>query len=385
MHWGQRISAGTRAFATATFCTLAGVAPTWCGAADEPLTVESQVNVSPKEGVEKDAGGVNFVVAPIPISNPTIGSGAALTGMILYDVDPLSPVSFTALGGGYTSSDSWLVAAAEKLNFDADNYRATAAVGLGQLNYNFFGIGSADTGRSIPLDQRAFASLLDFRRRVFGSMHLGLRWVYGDVKTALPAKLAPDDPTINSRELDTVLSGLGVVGDWDSRDQPFSPKRGTYVELTSNFPRTAFGSDRNFQTYSLAWNYYRELGEPNVLAARVYMCSVSQSTPFFLTCAFGASRDLRGYEAGRYRDVNEIAVQAEYRMMLWRRFGGVVFAGVGSVASTFGNLFSSTALPSAGVGLRYLAVPTQGVMISVDYAWGRAGSQGLYVYIGDSF
>ena len=385
MDWGQRISAGTRTFVAARLCALAGLALPLCAAADEPLTVESQITVSPAEGVKEEAGGVNYVVAPIPISNPTIGTGLAVTGMILYDVDPRSPVSFTALGGGYTSSDSWLVAGAEKLNFDADNYRATAAVGLGQLNYNFFGIGSSDSGRSIPLDQRAFAWLLDFRRRVFGSMHLGLRWVYGDVKTAIPVKTGTGDPTIDQRELDTTLSGLGVVGDWDSRDQAFSPKRGTYVELTSNFPRTAFGSDRNFQTYSLAWNYYHELGEPNVLATRLYLCSVSHSTPFFLTCAFGASRDLRGYEAGRYRDVNEIAVQTEYRMMLWRRFGGVVFAGVGSVANTFGNLFSSTALPSAGVGLRYLAVPTQGVMVSVDYAWGRAGSQGLYVYIGDSF
>lgn len=31
------------------------------------------------------------------------------------------------------------------------------------------------------------------------------------------------------------------------------------------------------------------------------------------------------------------------------------------------------------------SVPSQGVNISVDYAWGKAGSSGLYVYIGDSF
>ena len=55
------------------------------------------------------------------------------------------------------------------------------------------------------------------------------------------------------------------------------------------------------------------------------------------------------------------------------------------MADTFGNLFSSTLLPAGGVGLRYLAVPASGVNISVDYAWGKSGSGGLYVYIGDAF
>jgi outer membrane translocation and assembly module TamA len=80
-----------------------------------------------------------------------------------------------------------------------------------------------------------------------------------------------------------------------------------------------------------------------------------------------------------------IAAQAEYRLRLSSRFGAVAFAGAGSVADTFGNLFSSTVLPDAGVGLRFLAIPSQGVNISVDYAWGRDGSSGLYVYIGDAF
>jgi len=35
-----------------------------------------------------------------------------------------------------------------------------------------------------------------------------------------------------------------------------------------------------------------------------------------------------------------------------------------------------------GVGLRSLAVPASGVNISIDYAWGKSGSGGLYGYIG---
>jgi len=48
-----------------------------------------------------------------------------------------------------------------------------------------------------------------------------------------------------------------------------------------------------------------------------------------------------------------IAGQVEYRRSLFGRLGAVAFVGAGSVAGTFGNLFSSTLLPAGGVGLRY--------------------------------
>ena len=35
--------------------------------------------------------------------------------------------------------------------------------------------------------------------------------------------------------------------------------------------------------------------------------------PFYDQCLLGMSQDLRGYEAGRYRDRRMLAAQAEYR------------------------------------------------------------------------
>jgi outer membrane protein assembly factor BamA len=351
-----------------------------------PMQVEGQTEVSPAQAVSTSTTtGHDIVVAPIPISNPSVGSGLALTGMWLYQMDPQSPESFTGLGGGYTSNQTWIAGAVEKLNFDADLYRLTAGIGLGQINYNFYGIGTATSNASIPLEEKVLGGMIDFRRRIFAALHVGLRWTYGDVKTALGATPGPLAPYIDGRQFDLTVSGLGLVASWDTRDRGFSPTKGTFAEFKSNFASSVFGSDLAFQTYKLAWNGYYLLGDPNVLAARVSVCKVSNSTPFFETCAFGSNDDLRGYETGRYRNYNMIATQAEYRIKLTARFGAVAFAGIGSVADTFGHLFSSTALPSAGLGLRYLAVPSQGVTISVDYAWGRDGSNGVYIYIGDSF
>jgi hypothetical protein len=348
----------------------------------DPTNSEGQSQVDPAQGVST---GHNIVVAPIPISNPSVGTGLALTGMILYKMDADSPESSTDLGGGYLSSHSWLVGAGEKLNFDHDLYRLNAALGFGQINYNFYGIGADSSSTGLPLEQKVFGGMVDLRRKIVASLHVGLRYTYADVRTSLASTPGPLAPVLDGKELDLKVAGLGLVASWDTRDREFAPTHGTYAEFKSNFASNVFGSDLTFQTYSLSWNAYYSLNAPNVLAARVYLCRVSQSAPFFDTCAFGSGDDLRGYEAGRYRDLNMISGQAEYRVQLFRRFGAVVFAGAGSVAPTFGDLFSSTVLPDAGLGLRFLAVPSQGVNISVDYAWGRNGSSGLYVYIGDAF
>lgn len=227
--------------------------------------------------------------------------------------------------------------------------------------------------------------MLDFRRRIIPALHIGLRYNYATVKTSLPTPPETLAPILEGKVLDLTVAGLGLVASWDTRDRQYSPREGTFAEFKSNFARGAFGSDVAFETYSATWNAYYTVSAPNVLAARVSLCKVSPSAPFFATCAYGSGDDLRGYESGRYRDTNMIAVQAEYRMRLSSRFGAVAFAGTGSVAGSFGDLFSSGQLPAGGLGLRYLAVPAQGVNISVDYAWGKDGSSGLYVYIGDSF
>jgi outer membrane protein assembly factor BamA len=121
-----------------------------------------------------------------------------------------------------------------------------------------------------------------------------------------------------------------------------------------------------------------------VLALRLSVCGTTSDTPFFERCQFGSSNDLRGYAVGRYYDDAMYAAQVEYRAPLWRRFGGVVFAGVGSVGASFGDLDTSGSLTSTGVGLRYLASPEQRVNVSVDFAFGRDESA-LYIYIGEAF
>ena len=62
----------------------------------------------------------------------------------------------------------------------------------------------------------------------------------------------------------------------------------------------------------------------------------------------------------------------------------MVFAGTGKVARSFGAMGDEPDLPSAGVGLRWLAAEKARVNLSVDIARGR-DSTSLYVYVKESF
>jgi outer membrane protein assembly factor BamA len=207
---------------------------------------------------------------------------------------------------------------------------------------------------------------------------------YADVTTRFRRDPGELGETIPGHELDLIIAALGPVVSWDTRDRPFSPSKGMYAEVAANFARGALGSDLEYETYTLAVSGFRPLHESNVIAARLYACMASDSAPFFDTCAFGSGVDLRGYEVGRYRDRFLAAVQTEYRMTLSRRFGAVAFAGAGAVAPDAGELGDSDLLASGGLGLRFVAVPSQGVKISLDYAWGK-DSGAMYIYIGDAF
>ena len=110
----------------------------------------------------------------------------------------------------------------------------------------------------------------------------------------------------------------------------------------------------------------------------------SGDVPFFALSKFGRGPDLRGYEIGQFQDKQMLAAQAEYRLMLTKRFGVVGFAGVGEVVPSLGELNAGDLLPSVGAGLRYVIAPQNHVAIRLDGAWGREGGQ-FYLTVGEAF
>jgi hypothetical protein len=134
------------------------------------------------------------------------------------------------------------------------------------------------------------------------------------------------------------LSALGLFSKWDSRDNTFSAGKGTYCALFLNFFAKALGSDFTFTQVLLDARKYFPLGRASVLAVQGVFKSAWGQIPFQTLPMFGGLNLLRGYYEGRYRDKSMLALQAEYRLPIWRRFGLCAFAGLAQVQSKPGLL-----------------------------------------------
>lgn len=350
--------------------------------------------IAPVKGVEevepKAETGIkttsDWVFMPIPISNPSIGTGLALTALHLFPFGGSTQPSLIGAGAAVTSNGTWIAGAGTQLRFKEDLWRVTFGAGIADVHYDFYGIGetAGDIGASVPVATRTNAMFGSVLRRIGAGFYGGAGLRYAGTETSLDTDIPPGPMySLLSSELNVDTVGVSLIGQYDTRDSSFSPGSGSFASLTLYRFDKALGSDLEYELLDVQWNKYYGIGRYGVIAGRMSACSASDGAPFFDLCQFGQKKDLRGYVSGRYRDHAMYAAQAEYRTPFFHRFGGVVFAGFGQVAPDWGK-FASDVLSSAGAGLRYLASEKHKVTASIDYSRVK-GEDAWYFYIGDAF
>jgi outer membrane protein assembly factor BamA len=352
----------------------------------EPATFQRGEAVSLKSEPETGAG---FVIFPIPISNPTIGTGLGLATGVLYQMDAESQPSYTGVGALATSNRTWGVGALQYLSLDEDRYRLFFGLGYASVHYDFFGTGSAagDRGNAIPIRQNGYFTNPWAEVRVAEDLYVGLQYRLIEARTQIDA--ADRGGTVarllEGRELDFVSSGFGPVLDWDTRDDPFWPREGNLLHFEAVFASGTFFSDFDYRKAHLSYNWFHEVFDDGVLALRASGCFTGGEVPVVDLCLFGAKNDLRGYETGRYRDDNSLALQAEQRWKFADRWGLVGFAGVGGVGENIGDALGEEPLVSGGLGLRFQASEDYNVNLAIDGAVNLDGDTSLYFRIGEAF
>lgn len=330
----------------------------------------------------------SFVVMPIPLSDPMLGTGLTLAAAALYNPNGGQRPWVTGAGVMHTSNGSHAYGAFQQASFHQDRVRVLAFAGKADMNLRFYGIGSAAgaQGASVPTRDTGTVVLAQALFGVSKNLFVGLRLQSTHIKTELDlsevgSKLGVSLPPI---DLDHRTTLLGPALDYDTRDNQFMPRSGDYATLRIGFSSPRYGSDLSYRNLRAGYARYWPLNPRWTLAGRISTCAVDGRVPFPELCLFGVQNDLRGYPAGQYRDRNLYAAQAELRWHFGERFGAVFFAGNGAVSRKYADLLKGTQLPSAGAGLRWLASKKYGVNVSVDVAVGRDG-HAVYFYIGEAF
>jgi hypothetical protein len=326
-------------------------------------------------------------VLPIPmvVTEPAIGYGGGVALAYFSQSfeqraeeskragKPISPPDISAAAGIATENGTWVAGAAHMGFWDEDNVRYIGAAGAAELHLDYYSTSGAP--RAYSLEARALIQQLV--RRVDAS-----RWLAGARYTYLGSELRfdsarPDD--VPRRELDATIGKLGFVLDYDSRDNIFTPNKGTFFELEAAFARGGFGSDSDYETlYARAFTW-QPAGD-FVLGARGDVRLSQGDVPFYAQPYVV----LRGVPAARYQDRNAVVAEAEVRWNANARWALVAFAGGGKAYGRRQPWEEAKNVFAGGVGLRYLVARKLGMYAGFDVARGPEESA-FYITAGSSW
>ena len=323
----------------------------------------------------------DFVVVPIPISNPTLEEGLVLGGAYFYpqseEEKKVQPASMTALAGLYTSNDSRAAVIAQQNYWRDNRWRFTGVVGGADLRLSL--LAPEETTSGANLDWRINGTFLfaKLARKLAGN------WYAGGFTRLIDAS-QNFESDVDSLDFDTgsdiVSVGVGLMVEYDTRDNPLNSSNGNYFKADGLFNEESLGGDLTYQSYSAAYRSYHQLTESLVLAWEAQGCWREGTAPLWDACTVR----LRGFAATDYLGRTSSSGQAEARWQVSDRWGLVGFAGVGYVGTSFSELDVDDSIPSYGAGLRFMVLKSKRINLRIDFARSN-DSDAIHVSVGEAF
>jgi outer membrane protein assembly factor BamA len=181
------------------------------------------------------------------------------------------------------------------------------------------------------------------------------------------------------------VAGLGTSITYDKRNNAFAPDKGFFCQVSMNHFDKFWGSDFNYTNVVLDMRKYIPVAKNQVLAFQLFSFNNTGEVPIRSLASFGGANRMRGYYDGRYKDLNQLVLQGEYRFPLYKRFSGVAFAGTGSVGRNFSDYAVDDLKYSFGGGLRIALNKKEKLNLRLDYGIGQGTNSGFYLQLGEAF
>ncbi|MFQ6114683.1 MAG: BamA/TamA family outer membrane protein [bacterium] len=283
----------------------------------------------------------------------------------------------------YTQRKQIISSVGADLYWKNDTYNPSGGITYIKFPDTFYGIGNnTSTDDAEDYTQRVIFFGLGFRKKIRSDLYIGVNYQFGHGKmleVEANGLLARGD-ILGSRG--GTVSGAGFSVNWDTRNNIFYPTSGGVYGFSVTLYNHAIGSDFDFVQYGLDASKYVPLFSSHVLAFQGVLTMRTGDPPFQLLSQLGGI--LRGYVASRFIDKNLFAMQVEYRLPVWWRFGLVGFAGFGDVANKITDFEPGDFKHSVGWGIRYLFVRDEHINLRIDFGFGQDSSQ-FYISFFEAF
>jgi len=376
--------------ATAGLSLFMGTRRTTIGRALVSLAVAA---AAPPAGAEDDPSPSPWSAFPIlgygPETSAILGGGVVFT----FDVDRRPPAegakvrrSALALASAYTFENQFFVSLAPSVYWEAETWHAEGELSGALFPNTYYPVGNrTPASRAEDYTEIGFGAAGAVTRRLAGSFRTGGQ--VGFFHSEIADKQAGGDLDGDRVEGSDGgrLVGLGPVMRWDDRDNDFATQRGGRYALSASYFATALGSSFDVSKYELDLRHFLPLGGEHVLAGQLYGVANFGRVPFQTMATLGGANIMRGYFEGRYRDLHMLAAQVEYRMPLFWRFGGAVFAGAGDVAHELDDYRPRDLKAAGGGGVRFALNPADRVNLRLDVAGTSDGDLNFYITLGEAF
>ncbi len=324
-----------------------------------------------------------FLPLAAPITEPAVGLGAAaglafISGPVGGDRDRPNITIVGALG----TENGTKGAVAGDLRFWFDR-RLQTLVGVlySSINLDFYGIGDDSNLADNPLryNLEPSAGFFEAKYRVGDTpIWVGASYVYAQTGVRFDApEGTPGRPdTTRWSKVGSIAPSMTI----DTRDNLFTPVRGTYIEGRASISRQALGGDDDFERVRVIAMQFVPLPGRVFAGVRGEVTGTFGDTPFYLRPFIYQ----RGVPAMRYQGDDMAQIETELRWQFWKRLSAVGFVGTGRTWTSANGAERSKQVTAGGWGFRYELARLYGLHVGADFAYGPDGAA-FYIQFGSAW
>lgn len=331
-----------------------------------------------------------LLVFPVIAKSIETGWSFGAVGVLTFRLsnqDTVSRTSSLDLLLLYSTKKQLVTALNGSQYFDKEKYILDEQLSFSSFPDKFWGIGhnTPDTAEeSYKFNQ--YYVYLHLKRKIAPGLFAGLLFETQKVwDVEYKAGGLFDKQNVPGRQGYSV-SGLGSSLTLDTRNHAFVPNKGVFFQFSFNHFDKFWGSDYNYTNFVFDLRKYISLGKSNqVLAVQLFSFNNTGEVPVRSLASFGGASRMRGYYDGRYKDLNQLILQGEYRFPVYKRFSAVAFGGAGNVSHDLSDYALNDLRFSYGAGLRFALNKKERLNLRLDYGIGQGKNSGFYIQLGEAF